>query len=280
MLFTIELFKIRLILGLFLSFSIWSPSVLAADTDTVFTFGVVPQQSASTLARAWQPILTHLGKETGTVIQFKTAKDIPTFEKALRNGEYDFSYMNPYHYVAFHESTGYKAIARRGGSNIKGIIVVKKDAGIHSLAALANQTIAFPSPAAFAASILPRAEFVQQQLSIEPRYVSSHDSVYLNVARGHMIAGGGIMRTLKALPNETREKLAILWTSKGYTPHAIAHHPRVDSILAKKLGNALTELHENQQHQNLLKPLRIKKFIAASNQDWDDVRTLKLTDLN
>ena len=46
-------------------------------------FGVVPQQSAIELAKKWNPILASLSSTTQLDIQFRTAKDIPTFDTRL-----------------------------------------------------------------------------------------------------------------------------------------------------------------------------------------------------
>ena len=70
-----------------------------SEAKKTLTFGVVPQQSAGKLARNWGPILKHVEKETGIVLRFATAPSIPEFERRMAQGEYDVSYMNPYHYT-------------------------------------------------------------------------------------------------------------------------------------------------------------------------------------
>ena len=80
-------------------------NIPAANAETL-TFGVVPQQSASKLARLWTPILEQVSREVGVRIEFRTAKDIPTFEQRLASGEYDFAYMNPYHFTVFNVTCG------------------------------------------------------------------------------------------------------------------------------------------------------------------------------
>ena len=77
-----------------------------SGASSILRFGVVPQQSATKLAKQWVPLLNYLSEKTGHTIHFATAKDIPTFEQRCANGEYDLAYMNPYHYVVFHESPG------------------------------------------------------------------------------------------------------------------------------------------------------------------------------
>ncbi|OOZ38192.1 hypothetical protein BOW53_16320 [Solemya pervernicosa gill symbiont] len=160
------------------------------------TFGVVPQQSATKLARLWGPFLKQLGELSGYEIRFRTATDIPTFEQRVSLGEYDLAYMNPYHYTVFHRSPGYMAFAKERDKQIQGIVIVHKDSPITQISDLDKQVVAFPSPGAFAASILPRAEFARSGIDVTPTYVTSHDSVYRAVAAGLKPAGGGVLRTL------------------------------------------------------------------------------------
>jgi len=89
-----------LLLGASLSFGI--PSHAAnTDDNAVLTFGIVPQQSASRLAKMWGPLMAELGAQTGVTFSFQTTKDIPTFEACLAAGAYDIAYMNPMHYAIF-----------------------------------------------------------------------------------------------------------------------------------------------------------------------------------
>jgi len=241
------------------------------------TVGIVPQQSATVLAANWSPILNYLSEQTGVELHFATASDIPTFEKRVLAGEYDIAYMNPYHFTFFNEHRGFKAMVRRGDASIQGIIVVSKESELESLEQLNGQRVAFPSPAAFAASVVPRAEIAKQGVNISPVYVSSHDSVYLNVAKGFFVAGGGIARTFNATSPEVKEQLRVLWQTQPYTPHAIASHPRVESDVVDKLTAALVEMSNTDEGRALLEPLKIGRWQASEDADWDDVRSLGIT---
>jgi phosphonate transport system substrate-binding protein len=249
-------------------------------TPKTLSFGVVPQQSASKLARLWLPVLERLEAQTGYKFVFKTAPNIPTFEARLKAGEYDLSYMNPYHFTTFHESPGYQAIAHAREKKIKGIIVVHKNSSYVNVEELNGQKLAFPAPAAFAASIITRAHLTNSNIEFTEDYVSSHDSVYRAVARGIYPAGGGIVRTLNNLEPKYRKNLRILWTSKGYTPHAIAYHPRIPLEISEKIQHALIEMHLDPKGSVILQALNIKGFQSADNHTWDDVRGLGLNTLN
>lgn len=263
----------RTTVGVLLLFSLFTNVVTFADT---LTLGIVPQQSASKLAKIWAPIGKRLSADTGHTIVFKTAPNIPEFENRLAKGEYDFAYMNPYHYTVFSRAPGYKALARAKDKQIRGIVVVRKDSDYQDIRDFANTTLAFPAPAAFAASVLPRAEFQRQGIAITPKYVSSHDSVYRAVAKGLYPAGGGVIRTFKNVDSSVRDQLKILWTTKPYTPHAIASHARVPEAVRQSVLTALTRLDSDDAGRNLLDTLKLKGFVKAVDADWNDVRELDI----
>lgn len=252
---------------------------LAVDNQ-VMNFGVVPQQSASKMAKLWNPLLEQLGKQTDIKFRFKTAPDIPTFEQRVLKGEYDVVYMNPYHYTVFHEKPGYRAIVHAKGKKINGIIVVHKDSSYRTLRDLENQNLAFPSPAAFAATLLTETKLKKDNITYTHKYVSSHDSVYRNVAAKRFAAGGGVIRTLKSMEKKFQDQLRILWKSPGYTPHAVAVHPKLDPGIADDIQKALQTMHTSEAGMTALQNIRVKGFSMAKDADWDDVRSLNINYLD
>ena len=272
----------RTILRLIAAILCLAPGILTsaiAGEERTYSFGIVPQQSAVKLAAKWAPVMQHLSAKTGHSFRFETAPNIPEFERRLAQGEYDFAYMNPYHYVVFSESPGYTAVAKQRDKQLKGIMVTRKDSGITELAQLDQSKLAFPSPAAFAASIVTRSNLKQSGADIEPVYVSSHDSVYLSVAKGLYPAGGGIIRTFNNLSDDRKETLRIMWTSDGYTPHAFAAHPDVPRAVIRALATALIDMSDDSSGQQLLGKLNMKALEAAEDGDWDDIRALELETL-
>ena len=250
--------------------------IAAQEAPVVMSFGVVPQQSASRLAEEWGPMLAEISRRSGVALQFQTAPGIPQFEQRLSRGEYDFAYMNPYHYVVFHSAPGYQAFAKERDRKIKGIVVVRKDSAYRKLEDLSGKTVVFPAPAAFAASILPQAEFGRLKISIESRFVNSHDSVYRAIASGLHEAGGGIQRTLEASPAETRDALRVLSETPAYTPHAFAAHPRVPAATVSRVLAAMASLAADETGQRLLLPLAFKGIARAQDREWSDIRALNI----
>jgi len=244
------------------------------STSQRLLFGIVPQQSATRLAKIWVPMMNDMSAKTGLNIHFTTAKDIPTFEKCLSAGAYDLAYMNPYHYVEFSKHPGYRAFAHQRGKKLRGIMVVKKDSTIKDFEPLRGAKLAFPSPAAFGASVLPRAEMSRQGIDFEPVYVKSHDSVYKVVAAGLYPAGGGVLRTFNSIPEGLRAQLRIFYETEAYTPHAFAAHPGVAQTDIEKVAGYLAGIDPASP---LLKPLGMKGIDRATDENWNDVRALGLT---
>ena len=242
-----------------------------ASADS-FTFSVVPQQNAIKTAQVWAPVIDYLAQVTGHEFKLRTAKDIPAFQDGLAEGIYDFAYMNPYHYTTYSESAGYLPLVHRAGNGIRGVVVIKKGSPIRSLMDLDGRVLGFPAPAAFAATLINRAEIKAAGATVTSKYTSSHDSVYRAVAVGLLDTGGGIGRTLKAADPKVRDQLEILHTTQEYTPHAVAVLPSVDESLRRQVQQALVDM----QDLALLDRLKISGWQAAVDSDWDDVRALNL----
>ena len=155
--------------------------------------------------------------------------------------------------------------------------MTRKESSITELSQLEGKEVAFPSPAAFAASLVPRGELAKMGINITPRYVSSHDSVYLGVSREFFLAGGGIGRTFNNSRDEVKSQLRVLWKTEEYTPHAFANHPEVDAELAKRVSEVLADMASSKEGKAALSGLGIKSLKAANDSDWDDVRALNLT---
>ncbi|MEH6444719.1 MAG: PhnD/SsuA/transferrin family substrate-binding protein, partial [Oceanospirillaceae bacterium] len=113
-------------------------------------------------------------------------------------------------------------------------------------------------------------------IKITPKYVSSHDSVYLSVARGFFPAGGGVMRTFNNTDAAVSDKLKVLWTTPGYTPHAVAVHPRLGTATAQLIQSALLGMYDSERGKKLLSSVKFKNLGPAISSDWDDVRALDI----
>ena len=178
--------------------------------------------------------------------------------------------------MVFHQESGYRAFAKESGRHLQGVIVVPKDSSITDIKQLQGLTVAFPSPSSFSATVLPLASLQRKHISVNPQYVSYHDSVYLTVAKGIYPAGGGITRTLNNVADNTKNSLRILWKTEQFTPHAFAAKPGIDSKALQKISEIMFDMSKNPEGKNALASLDFYGIEKAQDNDWDDVRALKI----
>lgn len=253
--------------------------VYPARADTPlggYAFGIGPSQSAIELAKRWTPIMQYLTEKSGVSLQFKTAKDIPTFQQQMREELYDFAYINPYHYLLYHKSNGYTAFAREKNGKLVGVLLVKKDGPIRDVSQLKGKTIAFPAANALAATWLPLQMLREKSITVTPQYVNSMDSVYRAVAKGLFPAGGGEMRTLGTIGPEVRNQLRVLWTSKALPPFPFVAHPRVPKEVVAKVQKALNQMDGDPQGIALLKANNYKGIGPTDDADYDAMRKMNI----
>lgn len=250
-----------------LAVALTSGLATAADTGTERSFGVVPQFSPIVTAERWQPLLNEISRQTGSALRFNTAASITKFEDRVLRGEYDYVYLSSLLFQQTLKSQGYRALVR-DEKPLQGIIVVRHD-GPTSVDELAGKTLAFPSPRAFGATLLSRADLRHLNIRHDVRYLGTHESVYQSVAQGRHIAGGGVQQSFNLLPETQRRGLRILHTTAPAPAHVIAAHARVPLQETERVRQALLRLHENPATAHALTRLEMHRLVAVTRADFD-----------
>lgn len=253
------------------------PTVQANDTSVyssnAFSLGIVPQQAIKKIHTLWEPFTKYIQQQTNYPVHLYGSPDIPTYENRLFSGKFDLAYVNPRSFLQASKYVGYLPIAREANKKLRGIIVVAKDSPYQSINDLNN--IHFVSPkGAFAASALTRIHLYNLELNVKNSFVDTHSQGYSLVATGAVDAAGGVMRTFNNLPAKIKNKLKILWTSKGVAPHAFIIHPRVNKTVRQRITEAIIRFKDTPEGVAFYKSLNLNPFVAAQSKDWDDVRQL------
>lgn len=249
----------------------------AAAQAAGYELMVVPQFQASEIQRDWQPLLDRLRQETGVELKLRHARSIPEFEAEFLHGTPDFVYLNPYHMVMAQRAQGYRPMVR-DTAPLRGILVVRKDSPVTALAMLDQQTIAFPAPNAFGASLYMRALLAEAHgLRITPRYVKTHGNVFRHVLVGEVPAGGAIESTLAHESADVRDRLRILFETPSAAPHPLAAHPRVPEEVRRRIGEAIVRFGQSAETVRLVAACQMPKPIAADfARDYQPLARLNL----
>ena len=251
-----------------------SVPVIAADNYIV---GVVPQFATQIISSTWEPLLEELAAKTGDTFELVIETDITQFEVAFERGDYDIAYMNPWHAVIAFETQGYVPIVKDGANSLKGILIVKADSEISEVSQLDNAEIAFPSPNALSASLLMRTELATLHgLTVTPLYVRTHPSVYLNVALGKSLAGGGVLRTLRAQPQSLQDQVKIIYETREVSPHPIVAHRSISAEARLKIANTLLDIAAEPEGAALFAGIPMQQPTSAKLEEYLALRDWRL----
>ncbi|MEY4014228.1 MAG: hypothetical protein RLZZ290_1092 [Pseudomonadota bacterium] len=237
---------------------------------------VVPQLPAADIHRAWAPVLDRVGRQVGHCYDLVLTKTIPDFEALFLKGTPDFAFLNPYHQVMAHARQGYKPLVA-DTTPLTGILVVRQDSTVRSLKDLQGQSVAFPAPNAFAASLLMRAILAREGVAIQADYVKTHNNVYRSVVQGGHAGGGGVNNTLEREPDALKQQLRVLYETPGFSPHPFSVHPRVDAGLASAVQAALLSLSASDDGRTLLNAIQMPRPRVVTQQaDYKPLSDLRL----
>ncbi|MFY9259714.1 MAG: phosphate/phosphite/phosphonate ABC transporter substrate-binding protein [Gallionella sp.] len=268
---------------LFLCISTFSIHLAAAATclgeQSVRSHSVylIPRLPATTLYQDWAPFLKRLGNENGLCFDLHIPADFTEFEQAIRAGKPDFVLLNPYHQVMVARKPGYVPLVRDQLFRLAGVLVVRKDSSVRDIHQLEGATVAFPAPNAYAASLLMRALFAQENIHINTNYVGSHNNVYRAVALGAVQAGGGASTTLSHEPAALQSQLRVLFTTPNYLPHPFSAHPRISPRVQEKVITGFLNIATDSAGQNMLKAIQMPQPTRANYaRDYKELERLKL----
>jgi len=243
----------------------------------VITFSAAPQFSVQNMHQIWTPIINEISKQTGKKIELKLYDSIPKFENAMKAGEIDFAFVNPYIVTKLKKTAGYEPIVR-DSKMLSGILLVKKESPIRSVKDLQGKIIAFPTQTAFGASLLIRAELHEKEkLEFVPRYVNSHTNVYLHTLTGKSAAGGSVNKALEVERDDIKSSLRILYKTQAVAPHPIVVNKRVPKEFAIAFKEAIFSLAKNKNFVGIMAKAQIASPVSASYEaDYLPIDKLKL----
>lgn len=244
--------------------------------ERVRTVAIVPQFPAQRIRATWLPALERLAAITGERYELVHAPTIDDFEAQFLAGEPDFVFLNPYHMVMAADAQGYVPLLR-DRRVLSGVLVVRKDSPLHTVAGLAGSTVAFPSPNALGASLYMRALLASQGVAVQASYVKTHSNVYRHVLTGAAAAGGGIRATLESEAPSVRDQLRVLYETPSVASHPVAAHPRVPQAERELFRRSLLAWAGDEAGRALLASLQMPDPISAEfERDYTPLKRLGL----
>jgi len=162
---------------------------------------------------------------------------------------------------------------------MRGVLVVRKGGPIRKAAELEGREVAFPTPNAPAGCMLLRAELRSGPgVAVRPVFVKTASNVFLQVAKGLVVAGGAPDKTFQRQDPALKEQLEILYTTSPMPPHPIAASPRVSAGVRERVRAALLELAATPAGRELFARIPMQEPVAASLGEYRALAKLRLED--
>jgi len=188
--------------------------------------------------------------------------------RALREGKVDLFHDSVVPSMVLSKWTGSIPILRQwkyGEPDYSGIIVVKKNSGINTLADLKGKVIAFEEPHSTSASVLPRMLLEEKKLrlveikssgTVKPDavgYVYGEDGSAVNrLITDRVDAATTIDREVQRLKPEIRENLIIIGRTISVPRQIISVRKDLDPKIVKTLKEVLINMDKDPEGKGVL----------------------------
>lgn len=246
----------------------------------LYIFSVHPLHNPQRLHEVFAPLMRYLSRHIdGAEFRLEAARNYATYNNRLYTGQTHFSLPNPYQTLKAMEQ-GYRVFGKMADDeNFRGIILVRRDAGIRTPADLKGKVVSFPAPTALAATLMPQYYLHKHGLDvnrdIEIQYVGSQESAIMNVFLGNSSAGATWpppWQALAAERPELAEQLQVIWRSDPLPSNALVVREDVPEALVRRVAELLFSLHEHEEGREILERMRLSAFEPADNASYAPVR--------
>ena len=247
-------------------------------------FGFTPVLSEPEMRAEFEPLMTYLSNAIGEKVTLYIAKDYGDLRTQMENGSVDIGSFSPFAYVDAARGGKIRIIAQsiiEGSATYRGIIVVRKESGLKSIADLKGKRFAFVDPKSASGYVYPRAMLIEKRINPETFFketifAGSHDKVIAAVLEGRVDAGA-IYDGALGIAKRSGVPVAGLLTlaSSDPIPHdAIAVRIGLNEELAKRIQLALINLDKSEAGRRVIanSKKKLTGHVIAQDSLFDVVR--------
>jgi phosphonate transport system substrate-binding protein len=241
-----------------------------------YVVGIHPLHNPKRLFEVYGPIVDFINANMPeATFTLEASRNYEEFEKKLYAGHFDFAMPNPYQTIKSLKH-GYRVFAKMADDeDFRGIILVRRDSGINSVADLKGKVVSYPAPTALAATMMPQYYLQTHGLDInhdiENRYVGSQESSIYNVLHGDVAAGATWPVPWKAFSKENpqlADQLEVKWQTEPLLNNGWVVRKDLPTEVVDKFATLLFNLGQHQPGRDILAHIPISHFEAANDQSY------------
>jgi phosphonate transport system substrate-binding protein len=251
-------------------------ATMPAGASGVLLFGVHPLHNPQRLSEVYGPLVDYLNSRLPqTTIQLEASRSYEEFDKKLYGRHFHLALPNPFQTVNSLQH-GYHVFGKMGNDDdFRGIILVRRDGGIESVADLKGKAVSFPAPTALAATMMPlyylHTHGLDVNQDIERVFAGSQESSIMNVYLGRSAAGATWplpWRAFRERSPEVAATLVVKWETPPLINNALVVRDDVPAELVERVAVLLCELHTHDTGRALLAALPLSQFERATNETY------------
>jgi phosphonate transport system substrate-binding protein len=242
-----------------------------------YSFGVTPMSNFRNIYETFQPIIDHLNGGLGDAkLVLEVPRGLAEHQRQLQSRHFAFALSNPYHTLRAAEHGSYRIFAKMGDDDaFRGIWIVRRDAGIASLAGLKGKKISFPPRSALAATMMTQLQLkeagIDPRTDIEARYLGSQHASIMEVYSGRVTAGAtwplAWVTFQRVHPAEAR-KLEARFPTAPLVNQGIVARNDVPPELVSRVAELMAAMHKTERGRSLLAQVPIGTFEAAGDAQY------------
>ncbi len=248
----------------------------AAPPRPVYRLAVHPLHNPARLMQAYQPLADSLNAAIPEArFEIEASRDYAEFEAKIGARAPAFLLPNPWQTLEAIK-VGYHVLAMAGdAADFQGLFIVRRDSPIRDAADLRGKTLAYPSPTALAACVMPQWYLHQRGLDVmretTSRYVGSQESAIMHAYLGQAAVGvtwpPPWRAFVKSHPAEAGQ-LRVLWQTPPLINNSVMARDDMPAALVARVRGVLTGLHASSAGRGVLAGMETARFHAAEDGDY------------
>ncbi len=276
--------------------------IMLLTFTTLFSFILLPAESAqarelrlgaykylsdSDMKKLLQPFTAFLSKSLNAPVKLYITSTYSELSQRFISGELDMAIIPPYAYVKLADKIKLKLLASmklEGNYYYNGIIAVKKDSGINSLADFKGKKFAYVSPDSASGYLYPRILFKKSNLNpdtlfSDTQFTASHfDSVKALISGA--VDGIAVFKdsiNFAKMQGQDISGLKILGQTENIPHEAFVTQHNMNDAFAKKIQDALTRFKYTEQDLKAItlsnkNVFKMEGWVAGTDSLYDPVR--------
>jgi phosphate/phosphite/phosphonate ABC transporter binding protein len=263
-----------------------APSFCQQPAIKVLKVGRIPYLDPRKMVNDHQKILQYLKKE----LNIEDARLVLTpnydeLNKFLKEGQIDIAWHGTLNYPQARMTTGAKTILmpkRFNKTSYKGMIVVRSDSNINTIADLKGKSFAFVDKKSASGYFFPKILMLENNIDPDKdisriEYMKKHDNILYNILYKKFDAGAVYEDARELLKtDEQRAQIKILAKTAEILNEPIMVRSGLDPEFEKKIVEAFLKLNkDNPETAHVIEMLgNVESFVVAADKDYDEIVTL------